>query len=169
MPLCPDRTNRIYDGYSLLYVQGNERAHGQDLGTKDCCCVLPGSCVCTSFYEKYLIYLAFFFFSILCSRLGWQLSAQVQHHALHVLQHQQRLQLRLPQRLLLLAVHPRAHAHVHGPNHWRGHQALHQQVRLERGKKKSWMWKDARSFISFHFRVCVRVCVGAQCVKLQPW
>lgn len=24
----------IYDGYSLLYVQGNERAHGQDLGMK---------------------------------------------------------------------------------------------------------------------------------------
>lgn len=32
VPYCPDGTNLIYDGYSLLYVQGNERAHGQDLG-----------------------------------------------------------------------------------------------------------------------------------------
>lgn len=32
VPSCPDGTNPIYEGYSLLYVQGNERAHGQDLG-----------------------------------------------------------------------------------------------------------------------------------------
>lgn len=32
VPLCPSGTFLIYDGYSLLYVQGNERAHGQDLG-----------------------------------------------------------------------------------------------------------------------------------------
>lgn len=37
VPICPDRTNPIYDGYSLLYVQGNERAHGQDLGMKEFC------------------------------------------------------------------------------------------------------------------------------------
>lgn len=61
-------------------------------------------------------------------RYGWQLPAQVQHHAFHVLQHQQRLQLCLPQRLLLLAVHAGAHAHVHGPHHRREHQAVHQQV-----------------------------------------
>uniref|UniRef100_A0A3Q2GNK3 Collagen IV NC1 domain-containing protein n=1 Tax=Cyprinodon variegatus TaxID=28743 RepID=A0A3Q2GNK3_CYPVA len=36
-PSCPDGTNPIYDGYSLLYVQGNERAHGQDLGTAGSC------------------------------------------------------------------------------------------------------------------------------------
>lgn len=36
VPFCPEGTNLIYDGYSLLYVQGNERAHGQDLGTTDC-------------------------------------------------------------------------------------------------------------------------------------
>lgn len=35
VPFCPEGTNLIYDGYSLLYVQGNERAHGQDLGMKD--------------------------------------------------------------------------------------------------------------------------------------
>lgn len=31
-PLCPPGTKILYHGYSLLYVQGNERAHGQDLG-----------------------------------------------------------------------------------------------------------------------------------------
>ncbi|OWK60613.1 Collagen alpha-1(IV) chain [Lonchura striata] len=36
-PLCPQGTSRIYDGFSLLYVQGNERAHGQDLGTAGSC------------------------------------------------------------------------------------------------------------------------------------
>lgn len=32
VPQCPEGTALIYDGYSLLYVQGNERSHGQDLG-----------------------------------------------------------------------------------------------------------------------------------------
>jgi len=32
VPLCPEGTSLIYDGYSLLYIQGNERSHGQDLG-----------------------------------------------------------------------------------------------------------------------------------------
>lgn len=36
-PFCPPGTSRIYDGFSLLYVQGNERAHGQDLGTVPFC------------------------------------------------------------------------------------------------------------------------------------
>ena len=38
LPDCPAETVRLWDGYSLLYVQGNERAHGQDLGQ-------PGSCL----------------------------------------------------------------------------------------------------------------------------
>uniref|UniRef100_A0A8C4WA82 Collagen type IV alpha 1 chain n=1 Tax=Gopherus evgoodei TaxID=1825980 RepID=A0A8C4WA82_9SAUR len=36
-PECPSGTKLIYYGYSLLYVQGNERAHGQDLGTAGSC------------------------------------------------------------------------------------------------------------------------------------
>uniref|UniRef100_A0A8C7ECZ5 Collagen type IV alpha 1 chain n=1 Tax=Nothoprocta perdicaria TaxID=30464 RepID=A0A8C7ECZ5_NOTPE len=36
-PQCPSGTRLIYHGYSLLYVQGNERAHGQDLGTAGSC------------------------------------------------------------------------------------------------------------------------------------
>lgn len=34
VPPCPQGTSPIYDGYSLLYVQGNERSHGQDLGKR---------------------------------------------------------------------------------------------------------------------------------------
>lgn len=35
VPQCPEGTSLIYDGYSLLYVQGNERSHGQDLGQEN--------------------------------------------------------------------------------------------------------------------------------------
>lgn len=31
-PACPEGTRPLYSGFSLLFVQGNERAHGQDLG-----------------------------------------------------------------------------------------------------------------------------------------
>ncbi|KAK2488427.1 hypothetical protein MC885_004441 [Smutsia gigantea] len=36
-PQCPQGTVQIYEGFSLLYVQGNKRAHGQDLGTAGSC------------------------------------------------------------------------------------------------------------------------------------
>ncbi|KAB1253474.1 Collagen alpha-5 chain, partial [Camelus dromedarius] len=36
-PQCPQGTIQIYEGFSLLYVQGNKRAHGQDLGTAGSC------------------------------------------------------------------------------------------------------------------------------------
>ena len=32
VPACPFGMTRMWEGYSLLYVQGNEKAHGQDLG-----------------------------------------------------------------------------------------------------------------------------------------
>lgn len=31
-PECPQNMQRIWDGYSLLYIEGNEKAHNQDLG-----------------------------------------------------------------------------------------------------------------------------------------
>lgn len=31
-PSCPEGTEPLYNGFSLLFVQGNEQAHGQDLG-----------------------------------------------------------------------------------------------------------------------------------------
>ncbi|PVD18256.1 hypothetical protein C0Q70_20805 [Pomacea canaliculata] len=39
-PDCPIGTTKMWDGYSLLYVVGNGRAHGQDLGKSD-----AGSCL----------------------------------------------------------------------------------------------------------------------------
>ncbi len=37
VPACPFGTSRMWEGYSLLYVQGNEKAHGQDLGSAGSC------------------------------------------------------------------------------------------------------------------------------------
>lgn len=38
VPACPAGSTELWNGYSLLYVQGNGRAAGQDLGS-------PGSCM----------------------------------------------------------------------------------------------------------------------------
>ena len=32
IPSCPEGTAPLYSGFSLLFIQGNEQAHGQDLG-----------------------------------------------------------------------------------------------------------------------------------------
>lgn len=32
-PTCPAGMPRLWTGYSLLYLEGQERAHNQDLGT----------------------------------------------------------------------------------------------------------------------------------------
>lgn len=120
---------------------------------------LPGSCVTLCIWPSS--------FSVLWFRLSRQLSAQVQHHALHVLQHQQRLQLCLPQRLLLLAVYISAHAHVNGPHHWREHQALHQQVAMERRKAREKRLDEERWRVFNFTLLCM--CSGVRCVKLQPW
>lgn len=34
VPACPNGSRRLYDGYSLLFIHGNNRGHGQDLGMK---------------------------------------------------------------------------------------------------------------------------------------
>jgi integrin beta 8 len=33
VPMCPQGMAKLWDGYSLLYVEGQEKAHNQDLGT----------------------------------------------------------------------------------------------------------------------------------------
>lgn len=38
IPVCEPGHVRLWDGYSLLYIEGNEKAHNQDLG-------YAGSCV----------------------------------------------------------------------------------------------------------------------------
>ncbi|KAF7657111.1 hypothetical protein LDENG_00031880 [Lucifuga dentata] len=37
IPECPAGSNLLYPGYSLLFINGNNRAHGQDLGTLGSC------------------------------------------------------------------------------------------------------------------------------------
>merc|ERR1711988_52102 len=37
IPACPAGTSKLWDGYSLLFTQTNERAHGQDLGSAGSC------------------------------------------------------------------------------------------------------------------------------------
>lgn len=34
IPECPAGSTEVYSGYSLLFINGNNRAHGQDLGRK---------------------------------------------------------------------------------------------------------------------------------------
>jgi len=36
-PMCPVGMSKLWDGYSLLYFEGQEKAHNQDLGE----CSLP--------------------------------------------------------------------------------------------------------------------------------
>lgn len=33
IPQCPPGQQKLWDGYSLLYIEGNEKSHNQDLGT----------------------------------------------------------------------------------------------------------------------------------------
>lgn len=37
IPECPAASGRVYIGYSLLFINGNNRAHGQDLGSLGSC------------------------------------------------------------------------------------------------------------------------------------
>lgn len=155
VPFCPGGTRLIYDGYSLLYVQGNERSHGQDLGENHHMENKNRKTIEMNAKKKILF---------LCYRNSRQLPQEVQPHALPVLQHQQRLQLCLSQRLLLLAHLTGAHAHEHGTYYRGQHQTLHQQV---------WQPFCCVSFMSVRFlRVilcCALLCPGVLCVKLQPW
>ncbi len=34
VPACPSGSKHVYVGYSLLFINGNNRGHGQDLGMK---------------------------------------------------------------------------------------------------------------------------------------
>ena len=35
LPTCGEGELQLWNGYSLLYIEGNEKAHHQDLGKKD--------------------------------------------------------------------------------------------------------------------------------------
>lgn len=137
-------------------MQGNERAHGQDLGEsteKSTNHSYPThKDILISFhfllYSLPYLFISFhllYYCTVLCSnmssrfpcypplwrRYGWKLSTSFQHHAFHVLQHQQRVQLCFPEWLLLLVVYSWTHAHEHGSYPGRKHQTLHKQVSVK--------------------------------------
>lgn len=37
VPRCPEGQTKLWDGYSLLYIEGNEKSHNQDLGHAGSC------------------------------------------------------------------------------------------------------------------------------------
>lgn len=37
VPQCPSGANKLWEGYSLLYIEGNEKSHNQDLGDAGSC------------------------------------------------------------------------------------------------------------------------------------
>ena len=44
VPSCPLGQTKLWDGYSLLYIEGNEKSHHQDLG--QCSAFCRSSCSC---------------------------------------------------------------------------------------------------------------------------
>lgn len=49
VPMCPQGMAKLWDGYSLLYIEGQEKAHNQDLGR---------------FHQHIQVVLFFFFYSL---------------------------------------------------------------------------------------------------------
>ena len=48
IPLCGRGETKLWDGYSLLYIEGNEKSHHQDLGIHICIYFLP---IMTTFHS----------------------------------------------------------------------------------------------------------------------
>ena len=67
----------MWDGYSLLYIEGNEKSHHQDLGSIQSYYKLGGA---NHFHRKQTDNCTTLFF-----RCCWFLCGKVQHDALHVL------------------------------------------------------------------------------------
>ena len=69
IPLCNDDEIKLWDGYSLLYLEGNEKSHHQDLGR--------GNVIYKQYYKVLLT-------QMFC-RLARLMCYPLQHHAIHVL------------------------------------------------------------------------------------
>lgn len=83
VPMCPQGMGKLWDGYSLLYVEGQEKAHNQDLGktVNKTISVKITSFVCNYMYFSNNSSFCFIFqhFAIIYSilyahRIGWILS-----------------------------------------------------------------------------------------------
>lgn len=55
IPMCPQGMAKLWDGFSLLYVEGQEKAHNQDLGTEH-----TEDCGPLKTYQQILIIVGFF-------------------------------------------------------------------------------------------------------------
>lgn len=47
VPMCPQGMAKLWDGYSLLYVEGQEKAHNQDLGMETLLIFCPSLSTCS--------------------------------------------------------------------------------------------------------------------------
>lgn len=103
VPQCPGGSTQLWVGYSLVYLEGQEKAHTQDLGK----CLHPSySLKFATGLTKYVV----FYFPSPHSRPGWLLPSCFLHHAFLLLQ-QSRLPLFQSQRQILLALHHRSNTH----------------------------------------------------------
>ena len=74
----------MWDGYSLLFVQGNERSHGQDLGKIYLSYIIFNIILDTIFLSSIKIFWIVADTFLDC-RICWQLFAEVQYNAIYVL------------------------------------------------------------------------------------
>lgn len=111
VPECPENTVQLWSGYSLLHFMGNAKSHGQDLGK---CTGSVFITMRTGFIDISApvrdVHAITFLFRFAMLRCAGQLSEEIQHHALHVLQHKRSVRLREQKRLQLLAEHYGAYA-----------------------------------------------------------
>lgn len=106
VPLCPDGSTQLWVGYSLVYLEGQEKAHTQDLGKG-----LQNDDISPISPQVYIVNeknLPFFLLLCISFRPGWLVPPCFLHHAFLVLQ-QSRLPLLQSQRQILLALHHRSY------------------------------------------------------------
>lgn len=124
IPDCPHGSKLVYSGYSLLFVNGNNRGHGQDLGMKhkkNIHMIHTFINSCTYGYKQTVSKQIQIFTVRVCLcvyRDCGKLFADVLHHALSGVQFQQNLSVRLSKWLLLLAVYRCFHVSNHGLDIW---------------------------------------------------
>ena len=69
VPICPLGLTQLWTGYSLLYIEGNEKSHNQDLGTKFPSFLLPPSSfllpsTTVMLFQKFRLKTSYFFLPI---------------------------------------------------------------------------------------------------------
>lgn len=73
VPNCPTGMDKLWEGYSLLYIEGNEKAHSQDLGDKKKMIWVKKSLIIELHFELKI------------SRICWFLFTKIQYDAIFIL------------------------------------------------------------------------------------